>query len=134
MFMPTLDEFYEAIKQFELLHGVTILLSPMRAREIRELTGAQTREQMEDYFWKQITMTIGEMKARRIFERYIVPDFKSGKHEWDPSLMTLPDDAVVPLFPRKQLNVIIVGDPRGSNVVQGWSQLNAHSASIDRWR
>ena len=79
-------------------------------------------------------MSIGELKRIGIYDRLIIPDYKSGKHEWDPSVISLPDDAVIPVFPRKQINVIVVGDPKGSNVVQGWSQCNPHSTSIDKWR
>ena len=134
MLNPKLDDFYEAIKTFELLHGVTILLSPLRAKELLKETGCKTRKEIEDYLWNQITMSIGQLKARGIFERQIVPDYKSGKHEWDSAIISMPDDAMVPVFPRAQMNVVIVGDPKGSNVVQGWSQCNAHSASIDHWR
>lgn len=134
MLKPSLDEFYAAVKTFELLHGVTILLSPMRAKELAEQEGCKTREEIEEYLWKNISMSIGELKEIGIFQRMIVPDYKSGRHEWDPSFISLPDDAVVPVFPRKQMNVIVVGDPKGSNVVQGWSQCNAHSTSIDKWR
>ena len=134
MLKPSLDDFYEAIKTFEMLHGVTILLSPLRAKELCEQEGCRTREEVEDYLWNHITMSIGELKARGIYERQLVPDYKSGKHEWDPSFISLPDDAVIPVFPRKQMNVVVVGDPKGSNMVQGWSQCNAHSVSIDKWR
>ena len=41
---------------------------------------------------------------------------------------------MVPLFAKGQINVIVVGDPQGSNVVQGWSQYSPHSTSIDKWR
>ena len=134
MLKPNLDEFYAAVKTFELLHGVTILVSPLRAKELEEQEGCHTRKDIEEYFWNHITMSIGELKRIGIYDRLIVPDYKSGKHEWDPSVISLPDDAVIPVFPRKQINVIVVGDPKGSNVVQGWSQCNPHSASIDKWR
>ena len=134
MLKPNLDEFYAAVKTFELLHGVTILVSPLRAKELEEQEGCHTRKDIEEYFWNHITMSIGELKRIGIYDRLIVPDYKSGTHEWDPSVISLPDDAIIPVFPRKQINVIVVGDPKGSNVVQGWSQCNPHSASIDKWR
>lgn len=134
MLKPGLDAFYEAVKTFEMIHGLTILLSPLKAKELCEQTGCKTRKEIEDYIWNHITMSIGEMKARGFYYFLIVPDFKSGKHEYDPSYMTLPDDAVVPVYPRSQINVIVVGDPLGSNVVQGWAQCDAQSVSIDHWR
>ncbi|MBO4834684.1 MAG: hypothetical protein J5483_01085 [Lachnospiraceae bacterium] len=134
MLKPNLDEFYAAVKTFEMLHGVTILVSPLRAKELCEGEGCHTRKDIEEYFWNHITMSIGELKAIGIYDRLIVPDYKSGTHEWDPSVISLPDDAVIPVFPRSQVHVIVVGDPQGSNVVQGWSQCNPHSASIDHWR
>ena len=133
MLKPKLDELYSAVKNFEMLAGVTLLLSPMRAKELCEQAGCRTRGEIEAYFVREITMSVGEMKAKG-FYRQIVADHESGRHEWDPSTVSLPDDAMVPRFARSQMNVIVVGDPKGSNVVQGWSQCNPHSASIDKWR
>ena len=124
MLNPSLDDFYKSIKPFEMLHGITILLSPLRAKELYEETGCRTRQEIEDYFWRKITIREGELKGRRVYAR----------PRPDPDGGPVTDDTEMPLFARNQINVIVVGDPQGSNVVQGWSQLNAHSASIDRWR
>ena len=124
MLNPSLDDFYKSIKTFEMLHGITILLSPLRAKELLEETGCRTRKEIEDYFWKKITITEGELKGRRVYAR----------PRPDPDGGPVTDDTEMPLFARNQINVIVVGDPQGSNVVQGWSQYSPHSTSIDKWR
>ena len=125
MLNPSLEGFYEEIKAFEMLHGVTILVSPLRAKELAEGAGCRTRAEIEDYFWRKITVRVGDLKARR-WARRITEDPLTGK--------PVTDDSVVPLFAKGQINVIVVGDPQGSNVVQGWSQYSPHSTSIDKWR
>ena len=124
MLNPSLDDFYKSIKTFEMLHGITILLSPLRAKELYEETGCRTRKEIEDYFWRKITIREGELKGRRVYAR----------PRPDPDGGPVTDDTEMPLFARNQINVIVVGDPQGSNVVQGWSQYSPHSTSIDKWR
>jgi hypothetical protein len=125
MLNPSLDDFYEEIKAFEMLHGVTILVSPLRARELAEGEGCSTRQEIEDYFRRKITVRVGDLKRKRWAPRF-TEDPLTGK--------PVTDDSVVPLFAKGQINVIVVGDPQGSNVVQGWSQYSPHSTSIDKWR
>ena len=124
MLNPSLEDFYKSVKTFEMLHGITILLAPLRARELLAETGCRSRKEIEDYFWKQITITEGELKGRRVYAR----------PRPDPAKGPVTDDTVMPLFARNQVHVIVVGDPQGSNVVQGWSQYSPHSTSIDKWR
>ena len=125
MLNPSLEDFYEEIKGFEMLMGVTILVSPMRAKELAE-AGCRTRQEIEDYFWRKITVRVGDLRARRVFAPPITQDPLTGE--------SVTEDSVVPLFARNQIHVIVVGDPQGSNVVQGWSQYSPHSTSIDKWR
>lgn len=124
MLNPSLEDFYRSIKTFEMLHGITILLSPLRAKELLEEIGCRTRKEIEDYFWNQITITEGELRGRRLYAR----------PRPDPAQGPAGDDTVMHLFARDQINVIVVGDPQGSNVVQAWSQYSPHSVSIDKWR
>ncbi len=126
MLKPDLEDFYEAVKSFEMLHGVTILLSPMRARELLAETGCRTRKEIEDYFWRKITVRVGDLRKRGVYARRITVDPFTNE--------PVTEDSVVPVFAREQINVIVVGDPQGSNVVQGWSQYSPHSTSIDKWR
>lgn len=125
MLNPSLDDFYEELKAFEMLHGVTILVSPLRAKELAEGEGCRTRQDIEDYFHRKITVRVGDLKHKRW-----APRFKEDPLTGEP----VTDDSVVPLFAKGQINVIVVGDPQGSNVVQGWSQYSPHSTSIDKWR
>ena len=125
MLNPSLEDFYQEIRGFEMLMGVTILVSPLRAKELAE-EGCRTRAEIEDYFWRKITVRVGDLRARRVFAPPITRDPLTGE--------SVTEDSVVPLFAREQIHVIVVGDPQGSNVVQGWSQYSPHSTSIDKWR
>ena len=124
--MPHETQSDEEIKAFEMLMGVTILVSPLRAKELAEEAGCRTRQEIEDYFWKKITVRVGDLKARRVYAPPITRDPLTGE--------PVTEDSVVPLFAKGQIHVIVVGDPQGSNVVQGWSQYSPHSTSIDTWR
>lgn len=125
MLRPDLEEFYDAVRSFEMLHGVTILLAPLRAKELAE-AGCRSRKEIEDYFWQKLSIRMGDLKKRHVYARHIRQDPD------DPDPVT--EDSIVPLFARDQINVVVVGDPQGSNVVQGWSQYSPHSTSIDKWR
>ena len=118
---------------FEYLAGWTLLLSPKRARELAE-AGCDTREKVLDYLWKTGSMTIGEMKARGHFERFIARDIKMGTGKFPKEYAERPDDAMAPVFAKNSINVVVVGDPEGTNVMQGWMMYNADPASIDKWR
>ena len=124
MLNPSLDDFYKSVKTFEMLHGISILVSPLRAKELVEETGCRTRKEIEDYFWNKLLITEGELKGRRVYAR----------PKADPVSGPVTDDTVMHLFDRSQIHVIVVGDPQGSNVVQGWSQYSPQSTSIDKWR
>lgn len=134
MFVKGMDKAMAAVKEFESIGGFTMLLSPHRARIIAEEAGCATREQAEEYLWRMASVSIGELKDRGHLERYIAREIKSGSNKWPAEYLELPDDAVVPMYPRSQVNVIVIGDPAGSDVLQGWSLYNARSTSIDKWR
>ncbi len=126
MLRPSLEDFYDSIKTFEMLHGITLLISPLRARELLQETGCSSRKEIEDYFWKKLSVRLGDIRKKGVYAR---------RFEQDPMIPgPLTEDSIVPLFARNQINVIVLGDPQGSNVVQAWSQYSPHSVSIDKWR
>jgi hypothetical protein len=55
------------------------------------------------------------------------------KYLWPKEYLELPDDAVVPIYPRKHVYVIVVGG-EANPMMQGWHMSNPSSASIDKWR
>ena len=133
MFARGMDGIMRSIKAYESLSGWTLLLSPRRAQELAE-AGYDTKEKVMDYLWHAASMSIGELKALGHFDRYIVRDIKGGGGKFPKEYMDLPDDAVVPMFPRSDINVVVVGDPEGTNVMQGWMMHGADSTSVDKWR
>ena len=133
MFVKGMDSMMKSLMSFEYLAGCTLLLAPKRARELAE-AGYDTREKVLDYLWQAASMTIGEMKERGHFERHIVRDIKMGTGKFPKEYMDLPDDAMAPVFAKSSMEVVVVGDPEGTNVMQGWMMHNADSASIDKWR
>ena len=49
------------------------------------------------------------------------------------SSLNLPDDARVPVFPKDDVHVVVVGGETNATM-QGWNMYGATTASIDKWR
>lgn len=126
------EEMARSITEFELVHGFTVLIAPRRAEELVK-EGCKTLEDVEDYMWRKVALPIGEMKARGRFG-HILRDMETGDYDWPKEYLTEGDDAVVPIYPRKGVSIVVVGDPQGSNVMQGWSMYSPKTTSIDKWR
>lgn len=133
MFAKGMKSIFRGMMAFESLSGWTLLLSPRRAAELAE-AGYDTKEKVMDYLWHEGSMTVGELKELGHFDRYIVRDIKGGGGMFPKEYLDLPDSAVIPMFPRKGIKVVVVGDPEGTNVMQGWMLHGADHNSIDRWR
>jgi len=133
MFNKDESNMMRGIKAFESLGGCAVLLSPFRAKRICD-RGFDTREKMEEYLWRQASMPLSELKSLGLFERYIVRNLKNKTGDFPEEYATLPDDTVVPIFPRRKFNVMVVGDPEGTDVMQAWMTHGGETASIDKWR
>ena len=132
MLKKGLDEMIRAVMGFEYIRGVTILLAPRRA-EILAAEGIDSLEAVEEHIWKRLSLPKAEIVKRGI-SPHIMRDIKGNNGEWPADYLDVPDDTVLPIFSRKQVHVVIVGDPQGSDVIQAWSMYSPASIGIDKWR
>ena len=126
------EELARSVREFELSRGFTVLVAPRRAEELFK-EGCKTLADVEEYIWKKITLPIGQLRKAQKFGS-VLRDMEEGKMPWPEDYATKGDEAEVQVFPRDGANIIVVGDPQGSNVMQGWSMYAPKSTSIDKWR
>jgi hypothetical protein len=55
------------------------------------------------------------------------------KYLWRKEYLNMPDDAVIRLYPRKYIFVVVVGN-EVNNMMQAWRMACLSTASIDKWR
>ena len=55
------------------------------------------------------------------------------KYLWPKEYLELPDDAIVSVYPRKYMYVIVVGGETNP-MMQAWKMAYPSTASIDKWR
>lgn len=133
MFDPGLERVMSAVGCFEYCSGFAILMSPKRAKDLAE-AGFDTREKIEDHLWQLCHRTKGEFIRNGHFERQFLRVINAGGGPYPREWLDLPEDAVLPMVPRNEIRVIVVGDPNGTNVMQAWNMYHPKTASIDRWR
>lgn len=133
MLVPGMEACIATFKTYEFNAGLTLLLAPQRARELAADYGCATYDDALDYILENSKVTIGEMKKNGMMG-HVQRDHAAGTHKYPDEYMTLPDDAVVQAYPREEVNLIVVGDPQGSNTIQSWALYYPRSASIDKWR
>jgi len=128
-----MEKCIEAIKRFEFNAGMTLLLAPQRARNLSEKCGCKTYNDVLNLVMKLSSMTIAELKECGIMRR-VEQDIKLGQNTYPAEYLKLPDDALVEAYPRCETSIIVVGDPAGSDTIQGWALYRPRSTSIDKWR
>jgi hypothetical protein len=55
------------------------------------------------------------------------------KNRWPASYVDLPDDARVPVYPKNDVHIVVVGGEANA-MMQGWNMYGATTTSIDKWR
>ncbi|MBQ6671511.1 MAG: hypothetical protein IJM80_07830 [Firmicutes bacterium] len=128
-----LDAVFRGIKAFESPSGWVLIISPRRAEELAA-EGYDTKEKIMDHLWHMGSMSIGDLKRFGHFDRYIARSIKGDWGKFPKEYLDLPDDAVVPMFPRGEINIAVAGDPQGTNVMQAWMSHGADACSVDKWR
>lgn len=119
-FSGDIEQLAEATSFFELTSGIVVLLAPRQANNLAEK--GYTKESIKEYIWENAAMSLGRFNKN--FYRKRLPEEYLG----------LPDTAMIPVYPRNQVHVIVVGDHRGTPMMQGWQMSGPAIASIDKWR
>jgi hypothetical protein len=124
------------VAYFQWPSGLVALLSPATANELAK--GGMSKADVERELWQNATLTMGEFRNDHYYQRFIIPILKGKemngvKNRWPASYLNLPDDARVPVYPRDDVHVVVVGGEANA-MMQGWNMYGATTASIDRWR
>jgi hypothetical protein len=132
----TLDRFAKDVAVFEWPNGLVALLSPQRAKMLAQ-QGLKKKD-VEDFIWKNATSTAREFRSGIYYKTFIEPilmgkEMYGEKYLWPKEYLTLPDDATVSLYPRKYVNVIVVGG-EVSPMMQAWKMAYPSTVSVDKWR
>jgi len=131
-----LDRIAKGIATFEWPNGCTIIMDPMVARRLAEK--GYSKQDVEEYIWSHATETMREFRARKYYKMFIEKILKGKemygeKYLWPRDYLDLPDDAVVPIYPRKYVKVVVVGGETNP-FCQAWKFAYPSMASVDKWR
>jgi hypothetical protein len=132
----SMERLAKDISVFEWPNGVTLLLSPQRAKMLHQQ--GLKKQDVEDIVWKNATSTMKEFKSSMYYPVFIEPILKGRvmygeKYLWPKEYLDMPDDAVVSIYPRKYVRVIVVGGEI-SPMMQAWKVAYPSTASVDKWR
>lgn len=131
-----LGDLIEDIACFEWPNGVVALISPQRARALAE--EGHSKERLKEHIWRNATSTMKAFRSNVYYKIFVEPilkgkEYHGEKYLWPKEYLELPDDAIVPIYPRKYVYVIVVGG-EANPMMQGWHMSSPSSVSIDKWR
>ncbi len=111
--------------------GALVIADPLVAKRLKE-QGYDTKEQLIQWFYKNTVQTVKDYKSRNFAYLFDYPRALQGIEPY-ASWYKMPDDAVVPHFPRPEsFNIVVTGGqtnayPQAANMSYGVS------ISIDKW-
>jgi hypothetical protein len=111
--------------------GALIIADPLVAVRLKE-QGYDTKEKLIAWLYKNTTQTVKDYKSRNYAYLFEYPQALQGKEPF-ATWYKLPDDAVIPHFPRPEsFNIVVTGGqtnayPQAGNLSYGVS------VSIDKW-
>jgi len=128
MFDAQLSDLFSTFTGF---FGALIIADPLVAVRLKE-QGYDTKEKLIDWLYKNTTQTVKDYKGRNYSYLFEYPQALQGVEPF-ASWYKLPDDAVIPHFPRpSSFNIVVTGGqtnayPQAANMSYGVS------VSIDKW-
>ncbi len=111
--------------------GALVIADPLVAKRLKE-QGYDTKEKLIDWLYKNTTQTVKDYKSRNYAYLFDYPRALQGVEPY-ATWYKLPEDAVIPHFPRPEsLNIVVAGGqtnayPQAGNLSYGVS------VSIDKW-
>ncbi|MFC1820882.1 hypothetical protein ACFLZG_07365, partial [Thermodesulfobacteriota bacterium] len=127
-----LDFLAKDMAVFEYPNAAVALIAPKRADLIKK--EGMNKEDAKDFIWKNATSTLKEFRASGYYGGLMVSGIKDQRREtWPKSYLTDPEDKVVPVFPRKKIEIVVVGGDTAP-MMQGWKMSYVTTVSIDKWR
>jgi hypothetical protein len=124
------------VAYFQWPSGMVALLSPAAASELAQKN--MSKADVEHELWQNATLTMGEFRNDHYYQRFIIPILKGKemngvKNRWPASYLNLPDDARVPVYPKDDVHVVVVGGEANA-MMQGWQMWGGTTVSVDKWR
>ena len=113
-----LTKLLEGASNFDPINGLTILFSPRQAKILAEQ--GHTKTSIKKYIWKNTALPLGKFKEHYYYSHFVLPDIIGDGLSWSKDYLHLPNDVMVPILPYDQVNVVVVGDPQGTPMMQGW--------------
>jgi len=130
----SLDDFARAMAQFTYPSGMAILVSPARAREWAR--SGQSKDEFKEYVWSHATLPMKTFRQDSYYKKFIEPELRgkaAQESRWPRRYLGLSDDAIVPVYPREGIQVVVVGADQNP-MIQGWKSDYPTTVSIDKWR
>jgi hypothetical protein len=125
------DQMSDLFSTFTGFFGALIIADPLVAIRLKE-QGYDTKEKLIAWLYKNTTQTVKDYKSRNYSYLFEYPQALQGKEPF-ATWYKLPDDAVIPHFPRPEsFNIVVTGGqtnayPQAGNLSYGVS------VSIDKW-
>lgn len=127
-----LEKLLEGVSNFDPLSGLTVLFSPRQAKNLAEQ--GHTKASIKEYIRKNTALPLGKFKEHYYYSHFVLPDIMGSGLSWSKDYLELPNDVIVPILPKDQIHVVVVGDPLGTPMMQGWHMSRPNTVSIDKWR
>ena len=130
----SVDDLARAMAQFTFPSGMVVLVAPPRAKEWAK--NGCSKKDFKDYIWSHATLPMKIFRQDSYYKKFIEPILKGkafGNYHWPKNYLRMSDDAVVPVYPRENVQVIVVGADQNP-MMQGWKTSDPTIVSIDKWR
>ena len=125
------------ISQLELPWGVAVLIDPLRAHQLAK--EGYTKESIQEYLWKNATMTAKQFREPEVFSIFIKPVLQGriiyGMRDiWPRWYLDAPDDKVVQVYGRKEFIYVLVVGGETNPFITSWKMAFPSTVSVDKWR
>jgi hypothetical protein len=127
------------IKNLVHQKGVAVLVDPLVIQKYADQNGLYTKEAVEDYMWSQASITVAQAKATGLWDFMAkcaqgIESYPGYGAYWYPSeILSYGPSDLVPLYPRAQFKVVVVGGETNA-YVQIWPSSWASTVLVDKWR
>jgi len=114
-----------------------VLFTPDTADSWAGRLGFETRQELQDYIWENVTWKKGVWMNNywfRLFHKSKIDRNPRGSRMLNPDYYDLPDDADVPMFLSPEAITIIVAGGQGNAWAWGGADKLPRVISIDKWR
>jgi hypothetical protein len=129
-----LDRLAADIAALEYPSGIALLISPPRARALA--AQGMDKHAVEDYVWERAVLPAATFRKGIYWSTLIEPNIRlddDARRLWSRDVLTAPDAAPVPVYPRSQIHAFVVGGEI-SPMMQAWKMQYPVTVSVDRWR